>query len=117
MSITFVDIIDYLGTFAFAISGVRLASAKSFDWFGAFIVGLATAVGGGTVRDVMLGRSPFWMTQWIYIAITGGALLFFVVLRTQINKIANTIFLFDTIGLGLFTVVGIQRTLDVILMS
>ena len=47
-NLTFVDIIDYLGTFAFAISGLRLASEKQFDLFGAFIVGLATAVGGGT---------------------------------------------------------------------
>lgn len=112
MHFSFVDIIDYLGTFAFALSGIRLASAKRFDWFGAFIVGLATAVGGGTLRDVMLDRSPFWMTQWIYFAITGFALVLFVVFRRQINRIANTIFLFDTIGLGLFTVVGIQRTLD-----
>lgn len=112
MNITFVDIIDYLGTFAFAISGIRLASAKQFDWFGAFIVGLATAVGGGTLRDLMLDRSPFWMTQWVYLAITGLGLVLFVVLRKQINRIGNTIFLFDTIGLGLFTVVGIQRTLD-----
>lgn len=112
MNITFVDVIDYLGTFAFAISGIRLASAKQFDWFGAFIVGLATAVGGGTIRDVMLDRSPFWMTQWIYFAITGFALLLFVLMHRQINRISNTIFLFDTIGLGLFTVVGIQRTLD-----
>lgn len=112
MSITFVDIIDYLGTFAFALSGIRLASAKRFDWFGAFIVGLATAVGGGTLRDLMLDRSPFWMTQWIYLAINGMALLLFVFLRKQINRVSNTIFLFDTIGLGLFTVVGIQRTID-----
>ncbi|MCF0179639.1 MAG: trimeric intracellular cation channel family protein [Bacteroidales bacterium] len=112
MEITFVDIIDYLGTFAFALSGIRLASAKQFDWFGAFIVGMATAVGGGTLRDVMLGLSPFWMTRWIYFAITGFALLLFVFFHRQINKIASTIFLFDTIGLGLFTVVGIQKTLD-----
>ena len=112
MGITFVDIIDYLGTFDFALSGIRLASAKNFDWFGAFIVGMATAVGGGTLRDVMLDQSPFWMTRWIYFAITGFALLLFVFFHKQINKISNTIFLFDTIGLGLFTVVGIQKTLD-----
>lgn len=112
MTVSFVDIIDYLGTFAFAMSGIRLASAKRFDWFGAFIVGMATAVGGGTLRDVMLGQSPFWMTQWIYFAINGFALLLFVFFRKQINKVGNTIFLFDTIGLGLFTVVGIQKTLD-----
>lgn len=111
-NITFVDIIDYLGTFAFALSGIRLASEKKFDWFGAFIVGLATAVGGGTIRDLMLDKSPFWMTQWVYLAITGFALVLFVFLRKQINRISNTIFLFDTIGLGLFTIVGIQRTID-----
>lgn len=112
MEVTFVDIIDYLGTFAFAISGIRLASAKQFDWFGAFIVGMATAVGGGTLRDVMLGISPFWMRQWIYFAITGFALLLFVFLHKLINRVSNTIFLFDTIGLALFTVVGFQKTLD-----
>ena len=44
---TFVQILDFIGTFAFAISGIRLASAKRFDWFGAYVVGLATAIGGG----------------------------------------------------------------------
>ena len=52
---TFVQILDFIGTFAFAISGIRLASAKRFDWFGAYVVGLATAIGGGTIRDVLLG--------------------------------------------------------------
>lgn len=112
MDITFVDIVDYTGTFAFAISGLRLASAKQFDLFGAFIVGMATAVGGGTLRDVMLGLSPFWMTQWIYLVIVGIALLAFLFLHRFIERISNTIFLFDTIGLGLFTIVGFQKTLD-----
>lgn len=109
---TFVDLIDYIGTFAFAISGIRLASAKAFDLFGAFMVGMATAVGGGTLRDVMLGQSPFWMTQWIYFVLTGVALLSFVCFHRFINRISNTIFLFDTIGLALFTVVGFQKTVD-----
>ena len=55
---TFVQILDFIGTFAFAISGIRLASAKRFDWFGAYVVGLATAIGGGTIRDVLLDDSP-----------------------------------------------------------
>ncbi len=110
--ISFVDCIDYAGTFAFAISGIRMASAKEFDWFGAFIVGMVTAVGGGTIRDMMLGQNPFWMTQYIYFLITGLALLSFVCFHRFINRIANTIFLFDTIGLALFTVVGFQKTLD-----
>ena len=55
----FLPLIDYIGTFAFAISGIRLASAKRFDWFGAYVVGFVTAVGGGTIRDLcwMLPRS------------------------------------------------------------
>lgn len=109
---TLVEIIDYLGTFAFAISGIRLASQKQFDWFGAFIVGMVTAVGGGTLRDLSLGLSPFWMTQWIYFAITMLALLLFVMFHKYINRVAGTIFLFDTIGLALFTVVGFKKTLD-----
>lgn len=110
--LTFVDAIDYLGTFAFAISGLRLASEKQFDLFGAFIVGMATAVGGGTMRDVILGQSPFWMTQWIYLVIVLLAVLAFLFLHKFISRISRTIFLFDTIGLGLFTVVGFQKTLD-----
>ena len=51
---TFVQILDFIGTFAFAISGIRLASAKRFDWFGAYVVGFVTAIGGGTIRDLLL---------------------------------------------------------------
>lgn len=110
--VNLVDIIDYLGTFAFAVSGIRLASQKNFDLFGAFIVGLVTAVGGGTTRDLMLGVTPFWLTQWIYLAITFFALLLFWAFHKYINKVAAPIFLFDTIGLALFTVVGFQKTHD-----
>lgn len=111
MNISFLTIIDYLGTFAFAISGIRLASKKEFDWFGAFIVGMVTAVGGGTMRDIMLGMSPFWMTQWTYFAITLVALMICAFFHKFINRMAGPIFLFDTIGLALFTVVGFQKTL------
>ena len=63
---TFMQVLEFIGTFAFAISGIRLASAKRFDWFGAYVVGVATAIGGGTIRDLMLGKTPFWMTDPIY---------------------------------------------------
>ena len=57
-----IRIIELLGTFAFAISGIRHAAAKQFDWFGGYVCGVAVAIGGGTIRDVMLGTTPFWMT-------------------------------------------------------
>ena len=110
--IDFITLCDYVGTFAFAISGIRLASAKKFDWFGAYVVGGVTAVGGGTMRDVFLGATPFWMTQSSYLIVTGLALLFVIIFRKYVIRLNNTIFIFDAIGLGLFTVVGVAKTLE-----
>lgn len=110
--IDFVTICDYLGTFAFAISGIRLASAKQFDWFGAYVVGFVTAVGGGTIRDLMLNSTPFWMEQASYLFVSGLALLFVIIFRKYVIKLNNTIFIFDAIGLGLFVVVGVEKTLS-----
>lgn len=105
------EIIEFLGTFAFAISGIRSASSKNFDWFGGYVVGLATAIGGGTIRDVMLGQVPFWMTNSVYMICTGAALLTFVLLKKLFTRLSKTWFLFDTLGLALFTIAGIQKTL------
>ena len=58
---TFVQILDFIGTFAFAISGIRLASAKRFDWFGAYVVGFVTAIGGGTIRHAVVQLAVFQM--------------------------------------------------------
>ncbi len=103
--------IEFLGTFAFAISGIRSASSKNFDWFGGYVVGLATAIGGGTIRDVMLGQVPFWMTNSIYLICTAAALLTFILLKKLFTRLSKTWFLFDTLGLALFTIAGIQKTL------
>ena len=108
----FITIIDYIGTFAFAISGIRLAAAKNFDIFGAYVVGFVTAIGGGTLRDLFLGMTPFWMEQPSYVVITAVALVFVIVFRKQVVKLNNTFFIFDAIGIGLFTVVGVERSLE-----
>jgi len=108
---TFTTLLDYIGTFAFAISGIRMASAKKFDWFGAYVVGLVTAVGGGTIRDLLLGLTPFWMLQPSYLIITALALLTVIVFGKHLIKINTTMFIFDAIGLGLFTVVGYEKSL------
>lgn len=111
-NITLLQIIDFVGTFAFAISGIRLASAKQFDWFGAYVVGAATAIGGGTLRDVMLDVPVFWMHDGFYLSCTGLALLWVILFRRFLVHMHNTFFIFDAIGLALFTIVGIQKTLD-----
>ena len=112
LNIKFITIIDFIGTFAFAISGIRLASAKRFDWFGAYVVGVVTAVGGGTLRDLMLGVTPFWMLDGFYLVVSAFALLFALIFRKYLCHMNNTIFWFDAIGLGLFTVVGIEKSLS-----
>ncbi len=107
----FVQILDFIGTLAFAISGIRLASAKHFDLFGAYVVGLTTAIGGGTMRDLMLSQPPFWMTNPFYLLCTAFALVWVIMFRKFLVKQENTWFLFDTIGLALFAVTGIEKTL------
>jgi len=111
MNVTLIDILDYIGTFAFAISGVRLAASKKFDLFGAFVVGFVTAVGGGTLRDLMLGVRPFWMLQSSYVIITFISLLTVIVFKKYIVKLNYTFFIFDAIGLALFTVVGLEKSM------
>lgn len=108
----FTTLLSLAGTFAFAISGIRIASGKQVDWFGAYLIGLTTALGGGTARDLLLGVTPFWMLDGKYFLTTGVALLAALVLKDRILKWQNTLFMFDTIGLGLFTIVGISKSLD-----
>lgn len=104
--------IEFVGTFAFALSGIRLASAKHFDIFGAWIVGMATAIGGGTIRDLMLGLQPFWMTNSIYFICCAVAVLWVMIFRRYLVQQSNAWFIFDTIGLALFNVIGIEKTLN-----
>lgn len=112
MDSMFLFIIEVIGTIAFAISGIRMAAGKRFDWFGAYVVGLVTAIGGGTLRDVLLDAPVFWMqTSW-YLAVTGLSLAFVIIFRKTLVKHLGALLLFDTIGLALFVVIGIQKSLD-----
>ena len=104
------QVLEVLGTLAFAVSGIRHAAAKHLDWFGGYVCGFAVAVGGGTLRDVMLGTTPFWMTSPIYVICTFAALGFVVCFGRHIRWIDNAWFVFDTLGLALFVIAGIQKT-------
>ncbi len=105
-------IIEILGTLAFAISGIRHAAAKHYDWFGGFVCGFAVAIGGGTLRDIMLDLPPFWMTSPLYVVCTFVAQAFVIIFARSLRKLDNAWFFFDTLGLASFTITGIQKTLD-----
>src|SRR5690606_22993647 len=83
------------------------------DWFGAYIIGLVTAIGGGTMRDLLLDVTPFWMLDAKYFITTGVALISILLFKDKLIKFGSTLFLFDTIGLGLFTIVGITLSMNV----
>ncbi|MEP5340666.1 MAG: trimeric intracellular cation channel family protein [Algibacter sp.] len=102
--------IDILGTIAFTISGVLIAINKKMDLLGILIIGFVTAVGGGTLRDLLIGNVPVgWMKDITFTYVIIGSAIFAILLRNQINYLRTSLFLFDTIGIGLYTVVGIEK--------
>ena len=108
---SFATAIEYLGVFACAISGFRIAAAKRYDLFGAAVVGFATAVGGGTLRDVLLDRPVFWMQSPNYLVCTLASFFFHVPFRRQVVRVGETLLLFDTLGLAMFNMIGIKAAL------
>ena len=110
---TFLNIIDILGTFAFAVSGAFSAMEKKLDPFGVLVLAFVTAIGGGTLRDVLIGDTPVgWLrsgtTTMVIVVAAVGTILFGSMLR----RFTGPLFLFDAFGLGLFTLVGVQKGLE-----
>lgn len=111
MQETLLFIIEVIGTLAFAVSGIRLAAKKHFDWFGAYTIGVVTAIGGGTIRDLLLGAPVFWMSSWMYLAVTGLGFFTVVSFRKVLTSDSKSLFMFDAIGLALFVITGVQKSL------
>ena len=102
--------IDILGTIAFSISGVLVALNKRMDPFGILIIAFVTAVGGGTLRDVLIGDTPVsWMKNMTYTYVILASTVFAIVFRKKIDYLRTSLLLFDTIGIGLYTVVGVEK--------
>jgi uncharacterized membrane protein YeiH len=110
MNFNTTEIIEVLGTISFAISGTFAAVQKRLDPFGVLIIAFVTSIGGGTVRDLLLGDTPVaWMRDVNYcllILVTSILTLFF---KHQVKKFKVTLFVFDSLGLGLFTLLGVQK--------
>ena len=104
--------LDILGTFAFATSGALVASKKEFDLFGIVIIAFATAIGGGMLRDVLINAHPInWISDLNYVWTIFVAVFFTFLFKSKIAPLSKTMFLFDTIGLGVFTILGTQKVL------
>jgi uncharacterized membrane protein YeiH len=113
MSFSLFYVINILGIIAFTISGVLVALNKKMDMFGIAIIGFVTAVGGGTLRDLLMGSTPVsWMTDVTYTYVIIGSVIFAILLRSKINYLRTSLFLFDTIGIGMYTLIGIQKGID-----
>jgi uncharacterized membrane protein YeiH len=106
---TIFHFLDLLGTASFAISGALMAMNKKMDPFGVFIIAFVTAVGGGTLRDILIDRNPVtWMSDLTYIYVIFLSTVIAVLFRNRMGYLSKSLFLFDTIGLGIFTIIGTE---------
>ena len=109
MNYSLVEIIEILGTFAFASSGTTRAIKKHYDLFGLLVLGFVTAIGGGTLRDLLLGRTPVeWLSDTTTISVIIFGSVSTYLFYSYMNKLKWWVFFFDAVGLGLFTISGIQ---------
>ncbi len=106
-------LLDILGTISFAISGVLIAMNKKMDPFGILIIAFVTAVGGGTLRDILIGVTPVsWMKDMTYTYVILFSTVSAVIFKQNINYLRTSLFLFDTIGIGLYTIVGVEKGIN-----
>lgn len=103
---------DLAGTFVFAISGALTAIQRKLDIFGSSVIALVTALGGGTIRDILIGRQPVgWLLDSNYLLVIAAGIAVSYIFGQGVQKLRRTLFLFDTIGIGLYTILGLERTL------
>ncbi len=109
---TFLTIITYTGTFVFALTGAFKARTVKMDIFGGLVLAFATAYGGGTLRDLLIGIKPVnWINDNVALILVFTATIFTFLLKENLNRFKRTIFYTDAIGLGLFTAAGIEISL------
>ncbi len=105
--------LELFGTFFFAISGAMAVHDKEHDWFGAGFTGFITAIGGGSLRDILLGSYPLvWIGDINFMYAIFSGVLFALLFFSRIVNLKRTFFLFDTLGISFFTILGVEKALS-----
>ncbi|WP_107037218.1 trimeric intracellular cation channel family protein [Brumimicrobium mesophilum] len=106
------EVLDHIGLFAFAISGMLTAANRNLDILGGYIIAFITALGGGTIRDLLLNVDIAWMTSLSQLIIVIAGATVGMVFRKKLRTWRRTLSIFDTVGIAVFTIVGVQKGLS-----
>jgi uncharacterized membrane protein YeiH len=113
VSIALLSVFDLVGVFVFALAGASTGVAKKLDIFGVVVVGVASAIGGGLLRDVLIGQTPpFVLRDWRYLVVPTLASVVVFYFHPQVSRLRRVVLLSDAAGLGLFVVTGTAKALD-----
>lgn len=104
-------LLDHIGVFVFAISGMLTAADRSLDILGGYIIAFITALGGGTLRDLLLNVDVAWMGSVVQVSMVVAGGTFGVLFRSYLKRLRRTLFIFDTVGIAIFTIIGVQKGL------
>jgi uncharacterized membrane protein YeiH len=107
-----IELINHIGMFFFAISGILTAADKEMDLLGGVFIAFITSFGGGTIRDLLLNVEVEWLKSLTYISVVGMGAFVGIIFRERVKVFRRTFFIFDTIGLGLFAIYGIEKSLN-----
>ncbi|RYM35842.1 trimeric intracellular cation channel family protein [Brumimicrobium glaciale] len=106
------EVLDHIGLFAFAISGMLTAANRNLDILGGYIIAFITALGGGTIRDLLLNVDIAWMTSLSQLLVVIGGATIGMIFRKKLRSWRRTLSIFDTVGISVFTIVGVQKGLS-----
>ena len=113
LPLSFDDFMDVTGTFSFALAGALAGMEKKLDPFGVLIISFATAIGGGTIRDLLLGNTPVsWLSDLRTVSTILIAYSVAMVFASRLKRLFPLLSFFDALGLGFFTLLGIEKAID-----